>query len=75
MFAQGQGRRFTCGADGDKAVRALFDMPVDKFLEALKIQLAVLERRDEGGQRPVKHDTLLSFGGQAEAIPVADPRR
>jgi hypothetical protein len=34
-------------------------MPIYKFLERLDIQRAVLERRDEGGNGTLEHDTLL----------------
>ena len=58
VLGMGQRRALAGRAHGHKAVAALGDMPFNKFLERLKIQLAVLERRDQGRKRSFEHDTL-----------------
>ena len=41
-------RRFAGGADRGEAIGPLLDVPVDELAEGVVIDLAVLERRDEG---------------------------
>ena len=59
MLVMGKRRAFAGRADGDKAMRAFADMPVDEFLQSVPIHRAVLERRDQGNVGPFEHDTLL----------------
>ena len=47
----GQRRAFARGADRNQAVGALGDLPVHQFAERLLVHRAVLERRDERGER------------------------
>ncbi|MPL67290.1 hypothetical protein SDC9_12981 [bioreactor metagenome] len=62
VFLVAQRRAFAGGADRDDAVRALRDVPLHQFLERVPIDCAVRERRDECGEGPFEHDTLLRWG-------------
>ena len=54
MLFMRQGRRFTGRADRHQAMRAVFDLEIDKFPECSRINLAVAERRDQCGIGPVE---------------------
>src|SRR5690606_26884641 len=68
MFLVRKGRAFAGGADGNKAVGALGDMPVHECLERVEIQCAVPERRDEGDEGPFEHDTLPAVLGETRPL-------
>ena len=51
MLVMGQGRRFAGGATGNQAVGAFGDLPRDQLAESGLVQLAVLHRGDESGNR------------------------
>ncbi len=61
VFFDRDGGRFARGADDADAVGAFGDVPVDQLLQRVDIQRAVPERRDEGDERPLEHDTLPAF--------------
>ena len=56
VFLVGEGRAFAGGADGDKPVAALFQVPFDQPLERGQVELSLRgERGDERGQRAFEH--------------------
>ena len=50
-----EGGRFAGGSARHHAMHPLADLPIDEFLERLLRHLAVLERRDERGDRSLEH--------------------
>ena len=54
VFLVGHRGGFAGGAAGHEAVDALFDLPFDEFAVGFLIDLAVLERRHQSGERTVK---------------------
>jgi hypothetical protein len=75
MFFVAERRAFACGADGDKAGGAAFDLPIDKFLQRVQIKFAVLERRYQGGNGPLDHGTRLLFWAWPPGCKRALPSR
>ena len=65
MFLMGQGRAFARRAHGHQTAAAFGDVPLDKFLQRVKIHRAVLERRDQCGHRAFEHHTLPFMSGIA----------
>ena len=51
MLGVGQSRAFAGGADGNEAMRALRDLPIDMTAEGGFINFAVFERRDQSRHR------------------------
>jgi uncharacterized protein (DUF2344 family) len=51
MLGMGQSRAFAGGADGNEAMRALCNLPIDMTAEGGFIDFAVFERRDQSRHR------------------------
>jgi hypothetical protein len=54
MLIMAKGRRFARRPAGHKTVGALVDLPLDVPLKGAFVELSVLERRDQGGDRASK---------------------
>ena len=59
MLIMAERRGFTCGADRDKAMRALGDLPFDQLAECFLVHSPLFERGYQRDERALEHRIFL----------------
>ena len=71
VLVMAERRRFARGPARHEPVRALVDLPLDELLERRRIELAVLERGDQGRERAFERgDGQGQLLGRTRALKV-----